>query len=297
MMKAQGQIVETQWQVIDTLNFERMKQKMLHGKRSMWTAETLARAEAGYRRFLKLAVKYPHMPVVPSEAVDEFWHAHILDTQRYAADCERIFGAPLHHNPYVGIDGPEDEARLMRMAEETNALMASEFSAEQADAAYCAVSAEGKAAYCAVSASGKAAYCAVAASSKAAYCAVSASDKAAYCAVAASSNAAYCAVSAPEKPAYCAVSASSSDAAYCAVAAAGKPAYCAVSASGKAAYCAVAAGVEAGAAPDTIAAAYCAVASLKAAAYCAVAAAPAYCAVDSVSSPARESAVQATRAA
>ena len=261
-MKERGQDVAALWQAIDELDFDRMKQKMLHGKRSTWTAATLAHAEQGYRRFLKLAAKYPQMPVVPSEAVDDFWHAHILDTQRYAADCERIFGGVLHHNPYVGIDGPDDEARLLSMAEETNKLIASEFHGDEAEAgAYCAVSAAGKAAYCAVSASGEAAYCAVSASSKASYCAVSTSSKPAYCAVSALSKAAYCAVSASGKPAYCAVSASS-EAAYCAVSASSKPAYCAVSASSEPAYCAVSASTKP--------------------AYCAVADAPAYCAVQIV---------------
>ncbi|WP_254700217.1 hypothetical protein [Trinickia violacea] len=305
-MEQRGQGVAALWQAIDELDFDRMKQKMLHGQRSTWTAEALAHAEEGYRRFLKLAAKYPQMPVVPSEAVDDFWHAHILDTQRYAADCERIFGGVLHHNPYVGIDGPEDEARLLSMAEETNKLMASEFRADEAEAgaycakpvveaaAYCAVSASGKAAYCAVSASGEAAYCAVSASSdaaycavstssKAAYCAVSAAGKPAYCAVSASSDAAYCAVSASSKPAYCAVSASSK-AAYCAVSAAGKPAYCAVSASSEAAYCAVSASSKPAycAVSASSEAAYCAVSASGKPAYCAVADAPAYCAVQIV---------------
>jgi len=283
-MKERGQDVAALWQAIDELDFDRMKQKMLHGKRSTWTAATLAHAEQGYRRFLKLAAKYPQMPVVPSEAVDDFWHAHILDTQRYAADCERIFGGVLHHNPYVGIDGPDDEARLLSMAEETNKLIASEFHGDEAEAgAYCAVSAAGKAAYCAVSASGEAAYCAVSASGEAAYCAVSASGEAAYCAVSASGKASYCAVSTSSKPAYCAVSALSK-AAYCAVSASGKPAYCAVSASSEAAYCAVSASskpaycaVSASSEP-----AYCAVSASTKPAYCAVADAPAYCAVQIV---------------
>ncbi|WP_242539756.1 glycine-rich domain-containing protein [Trinickia mobilis] len=207
-MKQRGRNVTAMWQAIDELDFDRMKQKMLHGERCTWTAATLAHAEEGYRRFLKLAAKYPRMPVVPSEAVDDFWHAHILDTQRYAADCGRIFGGLLHHDPYVGIDGPQDEARLMSLAEETNKLMASEFCADAADAgAYCAKPVVEPAAYCAVSAAGKAAYCAVSASvsasGEAAYCAVSASSKPAYCAVAASTKPAYCAVA--DAPAYCAV--------------------------------------------------------------------------------------------
>lgn len=32
------------------------------------------------------------------------WHAHILFTQKYAADCDRIFGSFLHHFPTVDED-------------------------------------------------------------------------------------------------------------------------------------------------------------------------------------------------
>ncbi len=128
--------VAAMWAAIDELDFERIKAKLLHRHRGAMTSEGVAHAEAGYRKFLKLAAKYPDTPVVPNEAVDEFWHMHILDTQRYAADCERIFGYILHHDPYMGIDGEEDEARLLKAAERSDTLFAREFGAT-ARATYC----------------------------------------------------------------------------------------------------------------------------------------------------------------
>src|SRR5690349_17854721 len=107
-MEKERQHIERMWKAIEALDFSRMKAKLSHRKDGHWTEDTLNQAETGYRQFLKLAAKYPDAPVVPSEQVDEFWHAHIVDTQRYASDCERVFGRMLHHDPYVGIDGPED---------------------------------------------------------------------------------------------------------------------------------------------------------------------------------------------
>jgi hypothetical protein len=44
------------------------------------------------------------------EDVDTFWHYHILDTRKYAADCQAVFGQFLHHFPYSGLRGNEDAA-------------------------------------------------------------------------------------------------------------------------------------------------------------------------------------------
>ena len=71
-----------------------------------------------YRRFLKLLRRYSETNrIVPSLDVDEVssavssshnaaicvlaqvWHAHILYTEQYVADCERVFGHYLHHSP------------------------------------------------------------------------------------------------------------------------------------------------------------------------------------------------------
>ncbi|MDF3885499.1 glycine-rich domain-containing protein [Cupriavidus basilensis] len=204
-MKAQEQTVKHMWQAIDALDFSRMKAKLLHRAQARWTAETLTAAESGYRQFLKLAAKYPDAPVVPSELVDEFWHAHILDTQRYACDCERIFGHVLHHDPYVGIDGLEDEARLQALANASNALSMQEFGQNLTAPSYCARPATSERAYGARAVSAEPAYCAHAISTKPAYCALAVTARAAYCALAVKAEPADCMRAHPMKSAYCAV--------------------------------------------------------------------------------------------
>lgn len=65
-------------------------------------------AERQYRHFLALQYAYSDIRIVPTKLIDAFWHAHILDTRAYHRDCEYMFGRYLHHNPYLGINGPED---------------------------------------------------------------------------------------------------------------------------------------------------------------------------------------------
>lgn len=78
-----------------------------------WSDGQLNLAVREYQRFLALHLMHPEMAVVPCSLVDEVWHAHILDTQAYGADCERVFGFFLHHFPYFGMRGDEDAADLM----------------------------------------------------------------------------------------------------------------------------------------------------------------------------------------
>ncbi|GLU33744.1 hypothetical protein WKR88_26480 [Trinickia caryophylli] len=216
-MQVQDLDVATMWEAIDALDFERIKAKLAHRTQGRLGADAIARAETGYRQFLKLAAKYPEVQVVPSEEVDEFWHIHILDTQRYAADCERIFGHMIHHDPYLGIDADEaDEARRAALIEASQSLMDAEFGAAARDggmsAAYCVL---------ALAETASAAYCvrALADESTAAYCVRALADnapagtkaKGAYCVRPAINvpSAVYCvyaaqpAVSAPTPDAYC----------------------------------------------------------------------------------------------
>jgi hypothetical protein len=207
------------WQAIDELDFERIKAKLQHRHHGALSADAVSRAETGYRQFLKLIAKYPDAPVVPSQAVDEFWHMHILDTQRYGADCARIFGYMVHHDPYLGIDGGEHEDERHELASASEALMVREFGDANegigATAAYCIKALDGmsSAAYCikALDAVSSAAYCikALDAVSSAAYCikALDGMSSAAYCIKALDkvSSAAYCikALADESSPAYC----------------------------------------------------------------------------------------------
>lgn len=88
-------------QKIAALDFANVRVRLA---RDGWSVEKLTQAEAEYRRFLFLCGVQCLSSVVPSEDVDDFWHAHILDTQAYARDCELLFGRFMHHDPNIGLD-------------------------------------------------------------------------------------------------------------------------------------------------------------------------------------------------
>lgn len=84
-------------------------------------------AKMAYLRFLTLRKNHPEEVLVPSGLIDLVWHYHILDTRKYIADCERLFGSYLHHDPYFGIMGPEDRVANESAWEVTCKLWEAEF--------------------------------------------------------------------------------------------------------------------------------------------------------------------------
>jgi hypothetical protein len=247
-MKTPKQMVEA----IFALDLDPIKLKLMDKEEGQgWTSAQADHYETEYRRFLALLATYPDEVIAPNTNVDKFWHGHILDTMKYAEDCNEIFGYFLHHFPYFGMRGEEDEANLAAAAANMKRLYEEEFGPAVAagKAAYCgeirpaycgeirpeaAVAAQERTAYCGEI---KPAYCgeirperAVAAQERTAYCG---EIKPAYCgeirpeaAVAAQERTAYCG---EIKPAYCgeirpaAAAARQERTAYCGEI---KPAYC-----------------------------------------------------------------------
>ena len=117
---------------IDALDLEPIKFKLMNREEGEgWTREYVDQVETAYRRFLTLVVKYPDETIAPSKDVDKFWHGHILDTMKYAEDCQNVFGYFLHHFPYFGMRGEEDAANLARAGEATMRLYEYEFKAPE----------------------------------------------------------------------------------------------------------------------------------------------------------------------
>jgi hypothetical protein len=85
-----------------------------HEDPGFWTEEILADVERAYRRFLVLNLLYPSETLAVNRILDEYWHSHILDTRKYAADCDQLFGKLLDHFPYFGIEDEEDRQAKLR---------------------------------------------------------------------------------------------------------------------------------------------------------------------------------------
>lgn len=108
---------------IAALNFDLIKLKLQASDEGPgWSTQQCEIVEQDYRRFLALKRHYPAHDIVPNREVDVFWHQHILDTQKYAADCDAVFGEFLHHYPYFGMNGPDDHANLCQAFETTSQL-------------------------------------------------------------------------------------------------------------------------------------------------------------------------------
>lgn len=89
---------------IESIDFSMIIEKMIGV--DGWLKKDALKTCQLYRNFLFLKIKYSKEGVnlPPSLDVDEFWHYHILDSEKYRKDCLAIFGDYLHHYPYFGID-------------------------------------------------------------------------------------------------------------------------------------------------------------------------------------------------
>ncbi len=67
------------------------------------------------QNFLYLLYLYPNRTLVPTQEIDQVWRRHILDTRKYAQDCQWLFDYFVHHYPYFGI-GTEAEKPALEMA-------------------------------------------------------------------------------------------------------------------------------------------------------------------------------------
>lgn len=115
--------VEIRMDDIEALDLSMIKTKLQDAEEGLgWTAEQCDEVEIEYKRYLALKRAYPDVEIVPNKLVDAFWHAHILDTQKYAEDCSTLFGFFLHHYPYFGMGGEADYQALCDAFDQTREL-------------------------------------------------------------------------------------------------------------------------------------------------------------------------------
>ena len=111
------------YESIAALDLAPIKQKLMHSEAGEgWTLEHATVVETEYRRFLYLMKAYPDVQTAPMVDVDTFWHYHILDTMKYAADCAQAFGYFVHHFPYLGLRGEDDARELAASGERMREL-------------------------------------------------------------------------------------------------------------------------------------------------------------------------------
>lgn len=138
------------FKAIAELNLDAIKVKLMHRESGEgWSLEKANAVEFEYRRFLILMKQFPEEETAPLMDVDTFWHYHILDTLKYAADCEQVFGYFLHHFPYIGLRGEDDAAAHERVGERMKQLYEQTFGEDyiRAETAYSGRAVQAQAAY------------------------------------------------------------------------------------------------------------------------------------------------------
>jgi len=89
-------------------------------KEKNWELGRAREAERNYKAFLFLIGQGHHL--VPTADIDETWHMHILDTQKYMVDCATHFGEFIHHYPFMGLEDDADAAYAQTVFDQTRAL-------------------------------------------------------------------------------------------------------------------------------------------------------------------------------
>jgi hypothetical protein len=141
--------------LVRELDLDPIKIKLMHKESGEgWTLDHANAVEAEYRRFLYLVKIFPHEAAAPLTDVDTFWHYHILDTMKYARDCETVFGYFLHHDPNVGLHEEDEPAIREQMGERTRKLYEGTFGEQYSlqqrrDEVAAAFSSAGIVGYCA----------------------------------------------------------------------------------------------------------------------------------------------------
>jgi len=191
---------------IEALDLDPIKLKLMDAEEGQgWSREYADRMELAYKRLLTLLATHPEETLAPSKDVDKFWHGHILDTLKYAEDCDKLFGTFLHHFPYFGMRGVEDAANLAKAAENTRRLYRQEFGSAQnhdasgsrdpmkaGEAAFCgAIKAEGSA-FCGAIKAEDAAFCGAIRAEDAAFCGAIRAEGVAFCGAIKAETAAFC---------------------------------------------------------------------------------------------------------
>jgi hypothetical protein len=113
---------------LTSLDLERIAQKLMHPDHGQGLTQPQAdRGIARYKMFLHLLYLYPNGTIVPTQEIDQVWHQHILDTRKYAQDCQWLFGYFVHHYPYFGMGSDADRQALETAFAGTRRLFAEYF--------------------------------------------------------------------------------------------------------------------------------------------------------------------------
>jgi hypothetical protein len=121
--------IEQAKKLVNSLDFFQQNEKLMTNYN--WPSDKVIETEAIYKDWLVLHAVYDeNIALAPNEDLDDYWHMHILDTQKYMKDCQHVFGKYLHHYPYFGLTEVETQDLLNRGYELTQELFLLHFGYE-----------------------------------------------------------------------------------------------------------------------------------------------------------------------
>lgn len=113
---------------IEALDLEPIATRLMHHEHGLgWSREHVTLAIARYKMFLHLMYLYPNRVIIPTREIDLVWHFHILDTRKYASDCDYIFGYFLHHYPCSESGAKDEEFARRKRLNDTFMLFSKHF--------------------------------------------------------------------------------------------------------------------------------------------------------------------------
>lgn len=122
---------------LKSLDLRLIAQKLMYPDYGQgWTPSQVEGAIAHYKMFLHLLFLYPNSTIVPTQEIDQVWHQHILDTRKYAQDCEWLFGYFVHHYPYFGMGSDAQKQALETAFSDTQTLFAEHFGIDLIEVSY-----------------------------------------------------------------------------------------------------------------------------------------------------------------
>lgn len=123
-----NELLKSVQHAVEALDLDSIKTRLMNAASGEgWSREQADTAAQEYRRFLCLNKMYPDVELAPYEDVDMFWHYHILDTRKYAADCKLVFGYFLHHCPHAIANGEDDMQRRIESGKRIGILYEATF--------------------------------------------------------------------------------------------------------------------------------------------------------------------------
>jgi hypothetical protein len=105
---------------LNSLDFGPLAYKLMHPEDGIGLSlEQTADAITKYKGFLFLCQACEGRSISPSRYIDFVWHNHILDTELYFVQSGILYGNYLHHFPFFGKRGDDDERYLLEAADFT----------------------------------------------------------------------------------------------------------------------------------------------------------------------------------